>query len=71
MPMTSTNILGSEAIKELAAMKRSLESSSDDVGCFSACDPELPVPLKQNCKNAVVRQPRIIGIANVKGFVFI
>ena len=39
--MAYADMVASKTIKELVAMKRSLESSSDDVGCFSACDPQL------------------------------
>lgn len=39
--MTNTEMVASKTIRQLAAMKRSLESSADDVGCFSASDPEL------------------------------
>lgn len=39
--MTYIEMVASKTIKELAAMRKSLESSIDDVGCFSANDPEL------------------------------
>ena len=39
--MTYIQMVASKTIKELVAMKRSLESSIDDVGCFSASDPQL------------------------------
>lgn len=34
-------MVASKTVRELMAMKSSLESSADDVGCFSADDPEL------------------------------
>jgi hypothetical protein len=39
--MAYTDTVRSKTIRELLAMKRSLELSADDVGCFSANDPEL------------------------------
>jgi hypothetical protein len=39
--MSYTAMVASKTIKQLVAMKRSLEASMDDVGCFSASDPQL------------------------------
>jgi hypothetical protein len=39
--MAYSEMVASKSIEELVAMKRSQEASMDDVGCFSAYDPEL------------------------------
>lgn len=39
--MTYTEMVASKTIKQLVAMISSLESSADEVGCFSASDPQL------------------------------
>lgn len=39
--MIYSQMVVSKTIRELVAMKKSLEASADEVGCFSAWDPQL------------------------------
>jgi hypothetical protein len=55
--MSYTGMVTSKTIKELVAMRRSLELSADEVGCFSACDPQLLQAVeaelqKRNCETS-------------------
>lgn len=49
--MGYSELVASKSVEELVAMKLSQEASMDDVGCFSAYDPDLLQAVEAELKN--------------------